>query len=265
MVRHRFFSVLLLLALLLTSAIPPVMADKPSPEPTPEASNPAGPAPSELYLGMTPEERDLAIKKEADCKSQVSVNSPYYYKSLDVPYYEQERGYWCGPASGRGILVYLGQTAYTQSYLAGPYDPGRGLYGMETTEKDGTFVWKYARTLTDLDGKPSTTWVWSYVNNNGSVSNYKMHLKYDLNNNMPQANRDKTLVDGYYLKGFVNLYYHYIVACGLDEDPLNGFDDVRYTNSYENPGPETSLGRWWWPASHVANCNVKYEGGWVVY
>lgn len=63
MIRHKLLSVLLLLALLFASTIS-VMADTPVLPSDVEAFNAAGPPPDELYLGMPPEQRDLALKKE---------------------------------------------------------------------------------------------------------------------------------------------------------------------------------------------------------
>ncbi len=264
MVKHRLFSVLLLLALLSASTTS-VMADEPSPAPNPVVFNAAGPSPDELYLGMTPEQRDLALKKEAASESLVTVASDYY-KSLDVPYYQQETSYWCGPASGKGILDYLGKV-YSQSYLAGPYNPSLGQYGMETTEAEGTYVWKYARTLNDLDGDAvPPSWVWEYLNAAGSQQTIVDKLKTDLNSNLPQVNRTLTKPDSSHgLRGFVCNYGHYIALCGLDQSAST--DSIRYTNSYEDPcnGTDTSLGRWWWPTSQVAYCTAVYDGGWIIW
>ncbi len=124
----RTVKLLLVLGLLVTSMMlgaHVALADKPLPPPGPQGFDPTGPTPSAPYLGMTTEQRELAIKKEAAVASgsEVSIQSfDPYYKSLDVPYYQQEKSYWCGPASAKGILTYLGKS-YTQTYLAGPWDP----------------------------------------------------------------------------------------------------------------------------------------------
>ncbi|NPV49494.1 MAG: hypothetical protein HPY69_21325 [Armatimonadetes bacterium] len=266
MVKHSLLSGLLVLVLLFAGTIS-AMADKPAPPSDPVVFNAAGPSPDELYLGMTPEQRELALKKEA-ASASYGVTTLNYYKWLDVPVREQETDYWCGPASGKSILDYLGKV-YTQSYLAGPYNPSQGQYGMETTQADGTIVWKYARTLNDLDGDAvPPDWVWEYLNVNGNQQTLIDKLKWDLDRNLPQVNRSRMHPDeSHYLKGFVTNYGHYIALCGYDYRPDYGMDNICYTNSYEDPnnGSDTSLGRWWWPTGKVTYCNVVWDGGWIIW
>jgi hypothetical protein len=165
------------------------------------------------------------------------------------------------------MLLYLGQS-YSQSYLAGPYDPSRGLYGTETTSQEGTYIWKLARTLNALDGNSVPSWwVWTSWNANYSQTAIVDKLLYDLDHNLPQANRVKTNPGGgYKLKGFVGNYGHYITCHGYWYTSPS-WDKILYTNSFEDPnnGSDTSLGRWWWPTVQVTYCNTVHQGGWIVW
>jgi hypothetical protein len=269
--------IIALMELLLSlTAAPGIFADDPSPA---VIFNAAGPPPKRLFEGLTLEERALARQKEAMFQRWLQTTGgiqrgegeigilTIYYKALNVPTREQERYYWCGPAVGQEILLYLGRW-YSQNYLAGPWNPAAGQYGMETTEQEGTYVWKLARTLNALDnGAVPSWWVWEYANANGDQDFIVNKLVWDLGYNLPQVNRVLTNPPGpVRLRGFVGNYGHYIVSHGYWYYPPY-VDKILYTNSYEDPynGSETSLGRYWWPTDWVTYCTTVYNGGWIIW
>ncbi len=71
-------------------------------------------------------------------------------KNLTVPLYQQEKDYYCGPASAKMLLKYVKGTLYTQASLA---------TAMGTTRSNGTLVYKLTNTLNSKLGSSEYEYV----------------------------------------------------------------------------------------------------------
>ena len=73
-------------------------------------------------------------------------------KQLSVPAYQQERGYWCGPANIKQVIQFINGSSSSQSTYAN---------SMGTNSSDGTYVYKMAQELNSRQSK--FTYAYEYV------------------------------------------------------------------------------------------------------
>ncbi|ONI45528.1 hypothetical protein AN640_04450 [Candidatus Epulonipiscium fishelsonii] len=64
------------------------------------------------------------------------------YRTINVPYFPQENGYYCGPATIKQVMHYFNGTSYEQSDIA------NSLY-TNTSGTDMTYLHKYLNIVTD--------------------------------------------------------------------------------------------------------------------
>lgn len=193
-------------------------------------------------------ERDKFVKERTEGKQLYygSMN-----KVLNVPAYQQQTSYWCGPASMAMLLGYEGRY-YSQSYIA-------SLAG--TNSSEGTYVYRVRQTLNQLGRKPTSWWVWEErtVNDfNRFVNDTDFDLNYD---EATVLNVQTNPPDGtpYKLAGYVGNYYHYITGHGRQGDTMTYSDP--YQDTYRGSG--STLGR------HTSSAYnlfwVTKAQGWMIY
>lgn len=100
-------------------------------------------------------------------KSTDSTNGfCYTSRTLNVPTYQQETNYWCGPASIKETLQFLNGSSLSQSQYAS---------NMQTNSSDGTIVWKLTNELNNNQSKH--TYIYEDVS---SVSRFNAILIADI-------------------------------------------------------------------------------------
>ncbi|MGN0732898.1 MAG: C39 family peptidase [Emergencia sp.] len=138
---------------------------------------------------------------------------------MDVPIYKQSNSYYCGPASVRMTLKYLG-VRKTQSDLASQ---------MGTTAADGTYVYQIANGLNNnLSGTP-----YRYVLN--SQITFGEGLMYSIDKGKPVICHVMTGTLPNYSSAGYNTG-HYLVARGYKYTALGntGSDTVYYNDPNNN-------------------------------
>lgn len=141
---------------------------------------------------------DIKEKGLEKQKSGDYINSNYsdFYKNLRVPHFEQQNGYYCGPASVKMVADYLNGNSYSQSYYANELG----------TTRDGTDMTLISGVL---NNETSAGYRYYSFNN---MSEWLGEIKYALTRGYPViADIDTRGYNwGYQVAG------HYIVISGLD-------------------------------------------------
>ncbi|WP_425756047.1 C39 family peptidase [Ihubacter sp. rT4E-8] len=140
-------------------------------------------------------------------------------KNLDVPLYKQSNNYYCGPASTRMTLKYLGKDI-TQSALASQ---------MGTTSADGTYVYQIVNALNNHLGGTKYKYV---LNSNISFGS---GLTYSIDKGRPVICHVDTIKLPIY-KEDKKSTGHYVVATGYYYKAVGGtgVDTVYYNDPNNN-------------------------------
>lgn len=170
-------------------------------------------------------------------KPSDSVNGfCYTSRTLNVPTYQQETNFWCGPASVKETLQFLNGSSLSQSQYAS---------NMETNSSDGTIVWKLRNELNNRQSKHS--YIYEDIS---SVSRFNEILIADvLDSDVGVPFILHALTGSLYLYNG-NTLYHYLVVNGGDQSK----QQVTYVDSWgQDYGRGTTLGRHTDTRANVAN------------
>jgi hypothetical protein len=228
-------------------------------------------------LSLTPQEQRLTNERLARSKGfqaelrqkdahgkpgpiQLSYN---IYQEVSVPTYQQEKGYWCGPATNQQILASprINRT-YSQLTLAGE---------MGTTT-DGTVVGNMrnnlnTHTIYDATVAPNmpSGWIW-IASPPGNVTNFVNQHREDLSQNLPSVfnPRGKHPTQSLYLVGWTSDGGHFVAGAGYREDDWALISEVKYVDPYQNPSTNASLGAHWMQAGQLWSL-IATNTGYIVY
>jgi hypothetical protein len=183
--------------------------------------------------------------KEKENKEQ-NLISPFslpegYYKTIAVPSFEQEKSYWCGPATVKQVLHYINGKSSSQSTIAS---------GLGTT-KDGT---DFSVVDNYLNTKQSKN-VYVYVSNL-SYDTWINHIITDLNINVPVL-LDLTIKPTYMPLYTRNIAGHILNVSGLNTKTSTAAK-IRLTDPFDEGNRGVTLGNVWHPLSGVYNANMAH-------
>lgn len=140
-------------------------------------------------------------------------------KRLNVPLFQQEETYYCGPASAKMVIHYIDGRSPSQSKLAS---------NMDTNRQDGTIVWKLARELNKYA---------PYGYTNVSTSSFFSDLIYSIDRGQPVVCH--VLANKLPHSRGANTSGHYVVATGYMWGFIGGnaeeyvyYNDPHYDNDY---------------------------------
>lgn len=232
-------------------------------------------------LSLTPEEQRLtnerlarskrfqAELRQQDARSRAArkggpIQLTYnIYQEVSVPTYQQETGYWCGPATNKQILASPRiNRIYAQSTLATE---------MGTTTS-GTVVGNMrnnlnTHTINDPTVAPNmpTGWIW-IASTPGNVTNFVNQHREDLVENLPTVfnPRGKHPTQNLYLIGWTSDGGHYVAGAGYREDDMALISEVKYVDPYQNPQTNASLGPHWMSAGQLWSL-IATNTGYIVY
>lgn len=232
-------------------------------------------------LSLTPQEQRLtneriaqskrfqAELRQSDAQSralrktgpiQVTYN---IYQEVSVPTYQQETGWWCGPATNKQILASPRvNRLYAQSTLATE---------MGTTTS-GTVVGSMRdnlnlHTIYDSGVAPNmpANWIW-VATQPGNVTNFVNLHREDLSANLPTVfnPRGKHPTQNLYLIGWTSDGGHYVAGAGYREDDMALISEVKYVDPYQNPTTNASLGEHWMQSGQLWSL-IATNTGYIVY
>jgi hypothetical protein len=194
------------------------------------------------YRYSRKEAEAIKLKRDkANLEAETIVNTRSYddgiYKTLDVPVFEQENSYFCGPATTKQVAHYMTGSSHSQQYIANV---------IEKKEKSGTTMAYILYYLNDNKGL-------NYIYDQGIANDYSTWLNAiysSVNNSKPAIIIVKDL------SGSVLPYStsgHYINSSGVDSKYSS--NKIRITDPW-TPG----LGNKWYYASdiHMLNYNDTY-------
>ncbi len=180
---------------------------------------------------MTPEDAHILNQKfkemeKRDFSILYDPDAPFI--TLNVPVYQQETSYWCGPATVKQVVQFIKGSSESQSNYA-------KLLGTTTSGTDMTVIAEKLRTLT---GKNYVYYSFT------QKADWTDKLLWGLNNNMPAVlDIDTRNVSAFPYRSSG----HFVNVSGMD---LRHSDRVRITDPY-GPG----LGNRWYERTDLYNAN----------
>ena len=139
---------------------------------------------------------DLVEKINAYVKKKAATKSSSG-RQLSVPLYQQQEGYYCGPASVQMVLKYLTGTTYSQATLAN---------SMGTAENGGTYVYRIRNELNSRTSAGNYQYLGTWE------ASFSDSLIYSIDKNKPVICHVKTGILPNY--NYASNTGHYIVSTG---------------------------------------------------
>lgn len=171
----------------------------------------------------------------------------YTTRTLDVPTYQQEKNYWCGPAAVKEVLHFLNGSSSSQSTYA---------TNMNTENDKSTYVY---RLRNELNARQSThTYQYEDITTESRFTEILISDVMDSEVGVPFVLH--ALTGSLYRYNGTTLH-HYLVVNGGDMSKQT----VTYVDSWASDyGRGTTLGRWTDSRSNVAN-TVLTSGRYVIW
>lgn len=205
---------------------------------------------AKIYI-PTKEEIKLLEEKEREIlnynanKNNENVLQPMSYddgeyNTLSVSVFEQENGYYCGPATVKQVTHFIVGSSNSQSYYA-------GKLGTTTSGTDMTVIKDYLRN------NVKATYVYASI---GAYDNWMNNVNYGMRNKMPAVldiNTNSVSAWPYKTSG------HFVNTSGYDTKYGPGAK-VRITDPF-GPG----LGNRWYDARDVYNANNNHFRKAMIY
>lgn len=184
-----------------------------------------------------------------------NINATSYYEwHFSIPVGEQEKSYWCGPASAKGMLGVKGFNP-TQTYLA-------NLMGTTT---DGTFDYKVKDGLNSyLNSKGVIQWY--MLDTLSTFGGYISMISFDAESNWAWDHLLHTEIG--YLPNYQRHHSHYIAGNGYKGDKASANWEW-YTDTYQeydtggsggthSGASHNTLGEHYTGAYNVYYCNISH-------
>lgn len=184
----------------------------------------------------------LGVENELDSLDENTIQPRYYVTKLSITNYQQENGYYCGPANIKQVVQFLNGSSSSQSTYANY---------MGTNSTDGTYVYAMKNALNNY-----TSQSYSYVlGSNYTSSSFSTLVKNKISANKPiilHANTSSlTMYNGTSLGHYLTVNgYTYTAAFG----DSTGIDNIYYVDTwYGSYGNGSVLGEHMDTTSNVFN------------
>lgn len=196
------------------------------------------------------------VNSEINSLAAISTNdiepSRYYVYKLSVPNYQQQNGYYCGPANIKQVVQYLNGSSYSQDTYASY---------MGTNSNDGTYVYQMTNALNNYTSKS-----YSYVlGNNYNTNTFATLVQNRVSNNKPiilhALTSSLALYNGTNLAHYITVNGHTLTAAFGGS---SGINNIYYVDTwYQNYGSGSVLGEHMDTTSNVFN-TVNYSYRYII-